>query len=482
MFAGCFARRVWCGVVGTSGAVFFGYNAKQSQLESRGFSVHDQTELRRAQSFDVTQVQYPPIPACLAPKHVVVLLRHGDRTPIASHGGPNLECLKDAPFWASILPSIEEQYRYDQLSPVVYLGAEIPFVDSGIQPRAQLTITGQNECLQIGSAMRRRYVEEYQMLPMHLEIPLITTFSTNTRRTVHSAQRFLVGLYPEEFRTRENFSSPIFIREPGQETLIPNYDGRCDRLVHVMAEQQRESKLTETYPGYDELVQVMHNVLGFSLHDIRWAEAREVLTCYGLYGLNMPHQITPSLVNKVIGFNNRLWESWYRSPESCKLSVGRLLNDISNRFQNSTELNSPPQLTLYTAHDNSLFPLLSALGYSLPSWPAYGAQVILELCQSKNSAQSGHFVRVLYNAKPIDLRAFCAGETPVLREKEEECSGKLQREWVSWEEFEVGLARVRLTEEQYRQILQAGQGASEEDARVAAEIRSTVSGDANQKE
>ena len=55
-------------------------------------------------------------------------------------------------------------------------------------------------------------------------------------------------------------------------------------------------------------------------------------------------------------------------------------------------------MVLYSAHDTTLSVLMSALGIWDETWPPFGADIRLELWQSKSK---NHFVRILYNGKVV---------------------------------------------------------------------------------
>ena len=57
------------------------------------------------------------------------------------------------------------------------------------------------------------------------------------------------------------------------------------------------------------------------------------------------------------------------------------------------------KLNLYSGHDTTLLPLLSALGIDISNWPPYASNIIFELYRKNVSGKSEYFVKVLYNGE-----------------------------------------------------------------------------------
>ena len=68
------------------------------------------------------------------------------------------------------------------------------------------------------------------------------------------------------------------------------------------------------------------------------------------------------------------------------------------------------KFTLYSGHDNSILPLLTALGYRVPQWPPYASRVAMELYAPNRGPRSAQnlIVKVVYNGKDItQSTGFC---------------------------------------------------------------------------
>ena len=74
-----------------------------------------------------------------------------------------------------------------------------------------------------------------------------------------------------------------------------------------------------------------------------------------------------------------------------------------SRFPDSSE-----PFVLYSAHDTTVDPLLTALGIGDGTWPPYASRVVFELVEGATRSQTAYYVRVLYNGAAVtDAVDFC---------------------------------------------------------------------------
>lgn len=98
--------------------------------------------------------------------------------------------------------------------------------------------------------------------------------------------------------------------------------------------------------------------------------------------------------------------------EVTALTIGRLLQQLAANMTaaasagarggaNGTSAAEFGRLALFSAHDVTLLPLLSALGQHQRSWPGFASWLSFELWRDDGGA--GHSVRVLHNGEPLRL-------------------------------------------------------------------------------
>lgn len=117
------------------------------------------------------------------------------------------------------------------------------------------------------------------------------------------------------------------------------------------------------------------------------------------------------------------WFSGYASKQLSRLAMGRLLGQLSHRFDESiAEPLTAPKIGLYACHDTTLAGALKVLRCFDDRWPFFTAYLSFELLKKnqdaarssplswmfgKTTTDKDHFVRVKYNTNDMFLPA-CA--------------------------------------------------------------------------
>lgn len=368
---------------------------------------------------------YQPVPAHLKLEKVVVIHRHGDRTPIERGCGPNFPERKSmSGKWASTLPSLKTIERIERVGRIVYQSvSEKQFVEmteaySGWDqkeiPYGQLTELGAQQLIRLGEKMRHRYGGN--VLPLNIEEAEKHVYcrSTFICRTVHSIRSFLVGLYnidaaesepttPSSSNDEAKFTltarkyhfPTIHTRPKLEETLYPQVDGRCS----VILDRRVKIEPLRHLSFYDELSTKMRRIFGYTETNLPWINMQEVLTCHSTY--NLLHHFPEVDVNDIDQISDILagiWGILYRvsyyrgkrqsifllltllqEPEMARLGLGRFVSELmadieeiphDHHHQVKQKFNHPvddiaptknKKFLVYSAHDSTLIPLLCML-------------------------------------------------------------------------------------------------------------------------
>ncbi|CAE7469287.1 cse1l [Symbiodinium natans] len=348
------------------------------------------------------------------PLKVVVLMRHGDRTPVCDRIG-QLDMADLNPKWTSLLPTAQE------LSAVSGVRVErdsegghhayARFVGQG--SLGQLTGLGFQQCRKAGAELRRRYGDSE-----------IRAFSTDFPRTIQSAACVLLGFgctVSTTGSTETSSLATVRVRGPKDQTLLPNYDGRCSRFAQGREAARSKAKATH-------LKEMRHRLETLLLPVIGEDPLNAVLDF-------KPHCVHQDVVGKIQGVDwdlAHLVESYQASLEAAVYSDFELLRLGSGRLVQEVidVLASPGHgITLLLAHDNMLTAFLIALGIYKQQWPLYASQVVLETAQCDGAVS----VRVLMN--------------------DEVCL-----DWQPWDDLHGKLRPVAMSQEEYaKSLTQEGQ-------------------------
>ncbi|CBJ32253.1 conserved unknown protein [Ectocarpus siliculosus] len=295
---------------------------------------------------------HPAVPDGLRLKQVVVICRHGDRAPVSSSLGKILDDGPDSvKLWNSKLPPKEERYDPPR-------GAEeLRLVGEGL--RGVLEGGGDEG---VGG--------EGSLFPAGLEAEKSAIFvrCTRLKRTHQSAQNMLEGLGLKD-------GVDLYVRPPERETLWPSKRnrGKQDRLIaRAIAES--------TFPGQAELKTKTAEMVGVPEDDVKWTAVREVLSCYEAHGVALPAgAISSGLVEGVVDYTGWMWGRWFEQREMARLSLGpflaELLTLVGARGHETgvpeAGMPSTPKLAIFSGHDSTLVPILTALKVYDDVWPPY---------------------------------------------------------------------------------------------------------------
>ncbi|KAJ0402948.1 hypothetical protein ATCC90586_003889 [Pythium insidiosum] len=325
--------------------------------------------------------------------HLMVMFRHGDRSPISRRVGRSVTMGADElQFWVSRLPSLEEIQRLNHGTRVVLAppNAAPPALDQesldarrppsprhgGKWPCGQLTTKGVREMTAKGRRLRERYAAFMDAIERPEDD--VYVHSTNIRRTIRSAQSVLMGLFPSHLELEVADASRIAIHVDDANSLGPSHSLELFQdLDAMLADDIRlhaPKDLRETARRVRDIIGIERGRL------IPWSSLREVLVCRREHGLPMPPGVDQELFDRVHDLDGWLWHTLYSKRDFCfgsfRRGVQRFYDTLSSIAQNETK----HKLTLFSAHDNSLVALMRALQLRVdPAIPHYGAMLTFEI-------------------------------------------------------------------------------------------------------
>lgn len=266
----------------------------------------------------------------------------------------------------------------------------------------ELTDHGRQVMTELGTALRQHYFEK-----LGLEIPLDSLHlrSTNYSRTIESLHSLLRGLF-FNIRNVGHAASPlsIFVRDEYIEDMYGS--NQCQKYKLLLNKfstrfgsenRERAEKLKTSLPHI------------FAIPDLYGLKP----SIYGLYdtlstrkehGLSLPSGVDASKMAELERLSAGEWFGmFHNSPETIRFGIGRFIREIhSNIFRKDR------RLCIYSGHDSTIAPLLSAFKFPDPkeeieNFVPFAANIAIEQFAEKTPTASDpkHYVRVLYNGSPI---------------------------------------------------------------------------------
>lgn len=382
-----------------------------------GAAAHHGAALGSEAHVHVAGGPWAPPPAALKLRQLILVQRHGDRTPITRNVGEAI-VHDDAveALWTGLTPSEAEVAAWAETHVPVEAtpGAEIAHLDAGNEPYGQLTALGAAQMRALGAQLRTRLVDEAAFLPPVLSADVaaddIHVRCTSIRRTQQSAANLLMGLYPPGTAARAPEDQPIALRvaDHAAETLYPNSKvcPRHDEIIHELRAGWYNGAAWRGRPAEETAGPLAERCrAAFGLGEkVPWSILREVVTCRLVHGVPMPDAVDAELVDDLIEFTGWEWGRWYEDAEMAPIASGMLARELLE-FVDAVAAGaaSAPKLVLVSGHDSTVVPLLCALGLYDNTWPPYGSQLHIELAEGVGDLAGQVFVRLVFNDKVLPL-------------------------------------------------------------------------------
>ncbi|ORX88855.1 phosphoglycerate mutase-like protein [Basidiobolus meristosporus CBS 931.73] len=360
------------------------------------------------------------VPKGVELRHVQVIVRHGDRTPISilpqqSKYNVLWNCTNEAPEFSYLkLQNFETSQTYGLMLDNSNANPFSKEYITGTCMTGQLTPKGMRQQQNVGKKLREIYVDLLGYLPRTLNRrnlqKAIFVRHTEKTRTKQTAIALVSGLYPKE-KLQGRLGIPLFYLPEQIETMIYQ-SGLCSRLAKLQEAMLNEKRYNEYWGSQQEVKKKMDAILqttttpayqGRSL--VRYMDAFRPLTCNN-YPLpcsldNSNQCISDEMaVRSFVG--NDFEAAWTMrdsplSHEANRLGIGLFLSELRRSIHNSLGkgLKSPAKMEIFSGHDTTVQPILGVLRADDFRWPPYASSLIFELWQDKHTGAA--FLRVLYN-------------------------------------------------------------------------------------
>lgn len=124
------------------------------------------------------------------------------------------------------------------------------------------------------------------------------------------------------------------------------------------------------------------------------------IQCYIENNVPLPEFVTPSLIKEIEELATRSFGyEWTWSKEMTRLGIGRFVHDLHVHIEDFLNKKHKHKFNLFTGHDSTLVPLMSAFGVYDNTFPPVGSRVVIEIL----SRDGEYFVRMTFNEKDLKL-------------------------------------------------------------------------------
>ena len=305
------------------------------------------------------------------------LIRHGDRTPLI------------------VSPGMEKLYP---------------------QGLGQLTPKGMQQEYEVGKSLRKRYVDEYALLPKDYDIQTMLVRSSGMPRTLMSAQSILFGLYPlgtgpkladgAEALPKGLQPIPINTVPTKQDSLlIPgrDLDAFQKNILNSQEWSQKNQDLNSNYARWSKVFGTPINNLFDLIH------LSDRLYIESIYNISPPDGVDDAELAVIMDAGKWAWLYVANNPKLAEIGGRELADMIKGEMLIAQHKTRPLKYMLLVAHDTTIQAQLKLLHQTIEYLPPYVAQLSYLLFDMGSSYE----VRVTYNQKPLYIDA-CGGTSCTL--------------------------------------------------------------------
>lgn len=331
---------------------------------------------------------------------MLIFHRHGDRTPVLDSIDSKVrQTPEEKSFWAAQVATPQQLELLQQTAkPVGADPSQPPTISPPREaqfPNELLTQKGVQQMIGKGRHLRERYGA---FVGHDVKSDDVYVLSSNVPRTIESVQSLLRGFFYDGRSETDQDEVPLFyVRTYTRNVLAPTHSttffNDIERLVRDDIEQTRSTDERERLERLR-----LHLCKCFEVPtDLSWTAARDVLVCRDAHGWPLPDGLDGQIVKQVAAYEGWLWGRLYCHKDFCYGAFRDGVQEVYS-FLKSVATVDPKQtakLSFFSAHDNSIVALLSALQVDTGSrLPEYGTAVAFEVYEDVVSRE--FFIQVLY--------------------------------------------------------------------------------------
>ncbi|MFA6076163.1 MAG: histidine-type phosphatase [Negativicutes bacterium] len=267
---------------------------------------------------------------------------------------------------------------------------------------AELTPTGMNQLFSVGSQYHQNYMENQRLLPEKFNNKYIAVYSSDTNRTMMSAESLLYGLYPLGYGSLlpdgqaalpKRFQPvPIRMIAADSSLIITPYTDYL-RIMKENVYSQPEWQKTEqqNQANFARWTKILgNNITG--LNDVM--TVGDVLLVRSKNNIPLPAGLTDSDQAQILKLTSWALAYEYKTKKVSSICGAELLQRIGNDINTKIANQNDRRFVYYSGHDLTILPLMTLMNHPLSQAPGYASHIEFEVYQDD---AKNYIVRLVYN-------------------------------------------------------------------------------------
>ena len=294
----------------------------------------------------------------------------------------------------------------------------------------------------IGRELRDRYSATQPLLPHSYNLDKIYIRSSDTPRTIMSAQAQMFGLFPHgpslsktsnQYTATPPFEIPdinntikandlhalpydfqpvtIEVQPLEQDQFLAVFGYSCPRMQFLINEFEHSPKYKQRIEAYNKNIKSrLEQVL--NLKEIKYQDVAQIadsFECIEFAGFGRAKDLIGDIYDEILEIRNYTNAYMFEGSEALNLANSYFFKEALDNFQSVIDGNGARIFSLYMGHDTNLVGYLKRLNAYDGNNPPFASALIFELHEEEEKEEEGEkhlFVRVFYNDKQLKLD-FC---------------------------------------------------------------------------
>ncbi|MCP4181213.1 MAG: histidine phosphatase family protein [bacterium] len=275
----------------------------------------------------------------------------------------------------------------------------------------ELTPLGMNQENKLGAKLRTRYVDDFELLPIKYKNNEMYVRSTDFNRTIQSAESLLNGLYPLGLGPNLKNGNPalpaayqpIPIRTLpvpmdnlllAHDAQINRFNDMCSKYVYITEAWKAVNK------NYKNKFAAWSKIFGTKIKNVKDLGAiGDNLNVRERNGVAIPSGISKIDAKLIIYLSDWLQAQQFAPKQIGNYFGNKFLVTLQKNMQKVIDSKQEYKYILYSGHDSSILPVMSALGVPLKLNPPYASHIDFELYKNETE----YYVEVRFNGKTVKL-------------------------------------------------------------------------------
>ena len=163
----------------------------------------------------------------------------------------------------------------------------------------------------------------------------------------------------------------------------------------------KDNSVSSFHSDFNFFETKMRATLGIQTDTVKWLDIREVLFCHVQHGISLPRGLQTDDVELIDRYGGWLWGVQFKDAIYNRLAIGRFLFELSNMMHQSLNGETSYKMMIFSGHDSTLVPVLSAMGIYDNAWPPYASFLTIDIAEDDSTKE--RFVRVAFNDQDVKL-------------------------------------------------------------------------------